>query len=280
MRPAFGDPPRSVSHYIAGVLRTVHAQRYVMPFREGGSVPALVEADDLGLYVVKLRGAAQGPKALVAELVAGEIARGLGLPVPELVLVEVDPALADSEPDPELADPLEASAGLNLGLDYLPGSITFHPVAGPIPDAQVASRIVLFDAFVANVDRTARNPNLLGWHRKLWLIDHGAALYFHHGWKRGKETEGTGDRFAEVASHVLLRWATALPEAASHLAGALTDELLERVVAALPEQWLTADHDFESERAHRAAYLAWLRARREALPLLLEEAERAHALRV
>ncbi|NOU30613.1 MAG: aminotransferase class I and II [Polyangiaceae bacterium] len=280
MRHAFRGPPRALSHYIAPVLRTVRAQRYVMPFREGGSVPALVEADDLGLYVVKLKGAAQGPKALVAELVAGEIARALGLAVPELALVEVDAALADNEPDPELADPLEASAGLNLGLDYLPGSITFHPVAGPIPDAQTASRIVLFDAFVANVDRTARNPNLLGWHRKLWLIDHGAALYFHHGWKRGKETEGTGDPFAEVASHVLLRWATALPEAASHLAGALSDALLEGVAAQIPEAWLAADHDFESPDAHRAAYVSWLRARRDALPILLQEAEKAHALRV
>lgn len=252
-------------------------------------MPALVEADDLGLYVVKLKGAAQGAKALIAELVAGEIARGIGLPVPELVLVDIDPALAESEPDPELSFPLEASAGLNLGLDYLPGSITFHPVAGPIPDADTASRIVLFDAFVANVDRTARNPNLLGWHRKLWLIDHGAALYFHHGWKSGKETDGADDPFAEVASHVLLRWAKALPEAASHLAGALTDALLQRIAAQIPEPWLAVDGDFGSLSgrsggasldAHRAAYLAWLQARRAALPLLLQEAERAHALRV
>src|SRR4051794_18041434 len=145
-------------------MRSVRAVRYVMPFREGGSVPALVEADDLGLYVVKLRGAGQGPKALIAELVSGELARHAGFAVPEIVLVELDRALSDSERDPEIGGPLEASAGLNLGLDYLPGSITFDPVAGPVPDARTASRAVLFDAFVANVDRTPRNPNVLIWH--------------------------------------------------------------------------------------------------------------------
>jgi hypothetical protein len=262
------------------MLRTVRASRYVLPFREGGSVPALVEGDDLGMYVVKLRGAGQGAKVLVAELVAGELARAAGLAVPELVLVELDRAIADSEPDPELAAPLEASAGTNLGLDYLPGSITFDPVADPAPDADTASRIVLFDAFVMNVDRTPRNPNLLSWHGRLWLIDHGASLYVHHGWGPNDRLEGARDPFAEVRQHVLLRWASALEGAAAHLGAALGDEVLARVVQAIPASWLAGDRSFDDDDAHRAAYLAWLRARRAALPVFLEEAVRARALLV
>lgn len=259
------------------MLRTVRATRYVLPFREGGSVPALVEGDDLGMYVVKLRGAGQGAKALVAELVAGELARAAGLAVPEIVLVDLDRAIADSEPDPELAAPLEASAGINLGLDYLPGSITFDPVADPAPDADTASRIVLFDALVLNVDRTPRNPNLLSWHGRLWLIDHGASLYVHHGWGPGDRLEGTRNPFVEVRHHVLLRWATALDAAAGHLGKALTDPVLARVVEALPASWLAADRSFDDDDTHRAAYRAWLRARVAAMPVVLEEAKRARA---
>lgn len=262
------------------MLRTVQALRYVLPFREGGSVPALVEGDDLGHYVVKLRGAGQGKKALVAELVAGELARAAGLPVPEIVLVELDRALAASEPDPELCLPLEASAGLNLGLDYLPGSITFDPIADPRPDAAMASRIVLFDAFVANVDRTPRNPNLLSWHARIWLIDHGASLYFHHGWGPDDRLEGSADPFAEVRQHVLLPWASSLGEAAAHLGAILTADVIERVVQQIPSSWLGEEDAFSSETEHRGAYAAWLRARTLALPLLLEEAERGHALLV
>src|SRR5436309_14220066 len=158
------------------MLRTIRATRYVTPLREGGSLPAIIEADDLGLYVLKFRGAGQGPLALVAELIAGEIGRALGLNVPELVFVEVDAAFGRNEPDEEIRDLLRASVGLNLALDYLPGSITFDPVAGPAPAAAEASDIVWFDALTSNVDRTARNPNLLCWHGRLWLIDHGASL--------------------------------------------------------------------------------------------------------
>ena len=260
--------------------RTVNAARYVMPFREGGSVPALVEADDLGLYVVKLRGAGQGPKALVAELLSGELARAAGLAVPEIVLVELDRAIAASEPDPELCLPLESSSGLNLGLDYLPGSVTFDPVADPAPDAVTASRITLFDAFVANIDRTPRNPNVLTWHAKLWLIDHGASLYFHHGWGPDDPLTGSRDPFVEVRSHVLLPWASALGEAAAHLSAIVTDELIERVVGQIPDSWLASDRSFLDEASQRDAYIAWFRARREALPLILEEAERARVLSV
>src|SRR6185295_6957802 len=159
-------------------MRTVNTTRYVTPLREGGSLPAIIEADDDGMYVLKFRGAGQGPRALIAELVAGEIARAAGLPVPEIVLAELDPELARTEPDPEIQDLIRASAGLNLALDYLPGSVTFDPLAEQT-DADLASRIVWFDAFVTNVDRTPRNANMLMWHRRLWLIDHGAALYFH-----------------------------------------------------------------------------------------------------
>ena len=167
-------------------MRTVTAQRYVTPLREGGSLPAIVEADDAGLYVLKFRGAGQGPKALIAELIAGEIARALGLAVPEIVLVSLDAALGRSEMDPEIQDLMKASVGLNVALDCLPGSVTYDPLAktppAPVPSA-LASSIVWFDALVSNVDRTARNVNMLCWHQRLWLIDHGAALYFHHAWE-------------------------------------------------------------------------------------------------
>jgi hypothetical protein len=258
-------------------VRTVRAARYVLPFRQGGSVPALVEADDLGLYVVKLRGAGQGRKTLVAELIAGELARAAGLLVPELVLVELDAKLSASEPDPELAAPLEASTGLNLGLDYLPGSITFDPAARFRPDATTASRLVVFDAFVTNVDRTARNANLLQWHKRLWLIDHGASLYFHHGWSPKDPLEGSTDVFAQSADHVLLRWASELEQAAAFLRGVLSDSLIERVVAEIPESWLDPADGFDAPVKHRAAYVAWLRERARAMPAYLEEAKGARA---
>jgi hypothetical protein len=262
------------------MLRVVRAARYVLPFREGGSVPALVEGDDLGMYVVKLRGAGQGVKALIAELVSGELGRALGLSVPEIVLVDLDAAIAASEPDPELAEPLEKSVGYNVGLDFLPGSITFDPLADPAPDAATASRTVLFDAFVLNVDRTPRNPNLLSWHGRLWLIDHGASLYFHHGWGPNDRLTASRDPFAEVRHHVLLPWASALREAAGEQAAILTDQVFARVAQEIPAPWLGSDGDFPGDELHRDAYLRWLRARRAAIPLLLEEAERARALLV
>jgi hypothetical protein len=249
-----------------------------MPFREGGSVPALIEADDLGMYVVKLRGAAQGGKALVAELVSGEMARALGLAVPELVFVELDPSLPLAEPDPELALPLEASVGRNLGLDYLPGSITYDPVASPRPDPVVASRVVLFDAMVFNVDRTPRNPNLLLWHRQLWLIDHGASLYVHHGWSPASVLSGAADPFREVASHVLLPFATELEAAAEHIRNTLTKERIDSISTGIPEDWLDPRDGFSTATDHRAAYSALLEARLKALPQLAEEALRARAV--
>ena len=190
-------------------LRRVEATRYVTPLREGGSLPALVEASDDGLYVLKFRGAGQGPKALVAEIVAGELARALGLLVPELVLVELDPAIGRAEPDAEIQDLLVASAGLNLGVDFLPGALPFGPAAGPEPDPELAAAIVWFDALVTNVDRTAQNPNLLWWHERLRPIDHGAALYFHHASR--PPPEHARGRFEAIADHVLLPFAGSIP---------------------------------------------------------------------
>src|SRR5215831_16284910 len=191
-------------------LRTVIATRYVTPLREGGSLPAVVEADDDGLYVLKFRGAGQGRKALVAELVAGEIARAAGLPVPEIVFVQLDADLARTEPDAEIQDLIRASAGLNLALDYLPGAVAFDPLVHR-PDADLASAVVWFDAFVTNVDRTPRNVNLLMWHRRLWLIDHGAALIVHHQWDG--YLERATSRFPMIKDHVLLELASRIAEA-------------------------------------------------------------------
>ncbi len=257
------------------MLRTVTATRYVTPLREGGSVPAIVEAEDSGLYVLKFRGAGQGLKALIAELIAGELARALGLRVPELVFMHLDPVLGRAEPDQEIRDLIKASGGLNLALDYLPGSITFDPVAGPAPSAEEASDIVCFDAYVTNVDRTPKNPNMLHWHKALWLIDHGAALYFQHSWAGYLERSRTV--FAPIKDHVLLPWASSLSKSLSVLRQRLTPQVLERTVALIPDEWLGVEEAFSSKEEHRAAYLAWPRERLEASPLFIEEAERARA---
>src|SRR3954463_14497562 len=190
-------------------VRTVTATRYVTPLREGGSLPGLVEADDDGLYVLKFTGAWQGPKALAAEIVAGELARGLGLPVPELVFVNVDTELGRAEPDPEIQDLITASVGVNLGVDFLPGSLPYTPVRPP--DAELAAAVVWLDALVENVDRTPRNPNLLRWHGNLWLIDHGASLFVHHG--SADPLAVAGRPFPAIRDHVLLPAAGSIPEA-------------------------------------------------------------------
>ena len=241
-------------------LRTVKATRYVTPLREGGSLPAVVEADDDGLYVLKFRGAGQGPKALIAELVAGELGRALGLAVPELVFVELDPELARTEPDPEIQDLIRASAGLNLALDYLPGSITFDPLVDK-PDPALAASVVWFDAYLTNVDRTARNTNLLVWHRKLWLIDHGAALYFHHDW--ANYLERSRSPFAQIKDHVLLPFAGGVREADAELSLKVTPELVRGVLTLIPDEWLSPSSRFASLAEHREAYAQYLLARLE-----------------
>jgi HipA-like kinase len=245
------------------LLRTVTATRYVTPLREGGSLPAIVEADDLGTYVLKFRGAGQGSKALVAELVAGEIARRLGLLVPEVVLACLAPELGRSEPDPEIQDLLNRSSGPNLALDYLPGSLGFDPLVGP-PDSGLASRIVWFDALVTNVDRTPRNTNLLVWHERLWLIDHGASLYFHHNWpaREGKALEDAAQRpFADARDHVLLPFASSIPEADAELAPRLTPDVLHSIVGLIPEEWLAEEPGFAGVEEVRSAYVAYLSTR-------------------
>jgi hypothetical protein len=258
-------------------LRTVTATRYVTPLREGGSLPAIVEADDAGLYVLKFRGAGQGPKVLIAELIVGEIARAAGLAIPEIVLIELDADLARTEPDPEIQQLIRASAGLNLALDYLPGSVTFDPIADQ-PDALLAASIVWLDAFVSNVDRTPRNANMLMWHRKLWLIDHGAALYFHHGW--GDGADRSQDPFTRIKDHILLKFASALREADATLAARITPDLIREIVAQVPEAWLAADSPFATAQAARDAYVQHLTRRLQAPRAFLEEAVRARSLLV
>jgi hypothetical protein len=259
------------------MIRTVHATRYVTPLREGGSLPAIVEADDLGFYVLKFRGAGQGPLALVAELIAGEIGRALGLTVPEVVRVEVDAALGRNEEDPEIRDLLKASVGVNLGLDYLPGSITFDAAARDAVEPDLASAIVWFDALVTNVDRTPRNPNLLWWHKVLYLIDHGAALYFHHNWPATEPAmeQAARGRFPAVRDHVLLPWASRIEEADRRLRPRLSEALFAAIAEQIPEDWLSPDPIAAADR--RAGYVDYLTRRLEAAPLFLEEATRARA---
>jgi HipA-like kinase len=257
-------------------LRTVIATRYVTPLREGGSLPAIVEADDDGMYVLKFRGAGQGPKALIAELTAGEIARASGLPVPEIVFVDLDPELARTEPDPEIQHLIRASAGLNLALDYLPGAVTFDPVAEK-PDAELASSIVWFDAYVTNVDRTARNTNMLMWHRRLWLIDHGAALYFHHTWN--EYLERSRDPFMLIKDHVLLRFASSLREVDSKMSSRVTHEIIASIVELIPDSWIVEASTLDGSKQYRDAYIEYLLRRLEP-HVFLEEAIRARSLHV
>jgi hypothetical protein len=255
-------------------VRTVTASRYVTPLREGGSLPAIIEADDDGLYVLKFKGAGQGPKALIAELLAGEIGRLAGLPVPEIVFVELPADLARTEPDAEIQSLIGASAGLNIALDYLPGSVTFDPLVF-VPDAQLASAIVWFDAYVCNVDRTVRNANMLLWHRRLWLIDHGACLYFHHAWNARDRHAATP--FAPIKDHVLLKYASALDDVKARVSPLLAADKLAALVRLIPDSWLADDPGFESTSAQRAAYLNYFITRLDSSDIFVEEAIRARS---
>lgn len=264
--------------------------RYVTPLREGGSLPAVVEADDDGTYVIKFRGAGQGPKALIAELVSGEIARALGLPMPELVFADLHEDLARTEPDPEIFSLIKSSAGLNLAIDYLPGSLTFDPLVQKI-SAELASRIVWFDAYVTNVDRTPRNTNLLMWHRRLWLIDHGASLYAHHspGWVADRARPR--DPFLKIREHVLLRYATMLEAIDDDMASRLTPDVIKGIVDLIPDAWLDAGapeaevrlredastfaHSAAADKPARQDYGRYLTERLAAPRTFVEEAARA-----
>jgi hypothetical protein len=255
-------------------LPRVAAIRYVTPLREGGSLPAIMEAEDLGTYVVKFRGAGQGPKALVAEVITGRLARGCGLAVPDLVAVELDPALAPGEPDQEIQDLLRASAGLNLGVDFLPGALDFDAARATV-DGALAGRIIWFDALTSNADRSWRNPNMLWWHDVLYLIDHGATLTFQHRWATAAAAL---TRPYDAAEHALIGCGPLIDEADEELAGRVTPELLAEAVAAVPDDWLVPEPGLESPEALRAAFVAQLLGRLDArqswLPGLREAAAR------
>jgi len=255
----------------------VQVTRYVTPLREGGSLPAIVEADDDGLYVLKFRGAGHGAKALIAELLSAEIGRALGLPIPEIVLATLDVELARTEPDPEIHALIHDSAGLNVALDFLPGSVGYDPLIHAL-DADLASRIVWFDAFVTNVDRTARNTNMLIWHRQLRLIDHGAALYFHHSW--AQYLERSKDAFPMIRDHVLLPFATALDEAHELMLARITPDVIRHIVALIPDALLRGDATFSSAAEYRSAYAEYLLRRLESPHLFFTEVKRARAVLV
>jgi hypothetical protein len=257
------------------MLRTANATRYVLPLREGGSLPAIVEADDLGLYVVKFRGAGQGLLALIAELIAGEIGRALGLRIPEIILIELDASLGRNEPDYEIRRLLKASTGLNLALDYLPGSVMFDRAARDIASPDEASLAVWFDAFTLNVDRTPKNANLLLWHRKLYLIDHGAALFFHHDWP-------TADKkivspFEEIKHHILLPWATQIQQASAIAHANLTSPVFGEILDQVPDAWLEGIPGSLGAAERRAAYLDFLTRRLEASHIFEQEAINARS---
>jgi len=255
-----------------GDRSTVLATRYVAALREGGSLPGLVEGDDDGLWVVKFTGAGQAPKSLVAELVAGEMARDLGFNVPEIRAVELRPDLAAAEPDPEIQDLLKASPGINLGMDYLPGSLTFDPAAGNDLSPDLAADVVWLDALVTNVDRRPANPNLLVWHGRLWLIDHGAAFYAHHGdWRLA---DAWRRPFPMIADHVLLPLAGPIAEADARLADVLDDERITRIVELVPDDWLRDEPEATPDE-RRAAYVAHITRRLESPRAWVAEAEEA-----
>lgn len=253
-------------------LRTVNVTRYVTPLREGGSLPAIAEADDGFLYVLKFRGAGQGPRALIAELIGGEIARTLGFKIPELVFANLDEAFGRTEPDEEIQDLLKASVGLNLALHYLAGAITFDAVVTKV-DGRLASQIVWLDCLLTNVDRTARNTNMLTWNRELWLIDHGASLYFHHSWHNWQEQ--AKKPFYQVKDHVLLSRADELEAVDAEFRTILTEERIRTIVNLVPDVWLSGEQVFESVDDHREAYIEYLLSRIANSEIFVKEAQHA-----
>lgn len=247
-----------------GTAEQVKATRYVTPLREGGSMPGLMEADDCGLHVVKFRGAGQGTLALLSEVVAGELAAPLGIRVPALKLIDIDAAIGTAEPDPEIQELLRASPGVNLASDFLPGARTYSAADPWQPDAETAAKIVWFDSFLNNVDRSARNPNLLIWHEQLWAIDHGAALFRQHG---GLDPATAGAEFPQIAEHVLLGRAASITEVGGRLSASLDQAAIRDAVAAVPEQWFTGGGP--------EVYVDWLIARLAHSPEFSQEAEDA-----
>jgi len=255
-------------------MRTVDVTRYVTPLREGGSLPAIAEANDDFLYVLKFRGAGQGPKALIAELIGGETARLLGLRVPEIVFANLDEAFGRTEPDEEIQDLLRASTGLNLAIHYLSGAITFDRVVTTV-DSKLASQIVWLDCLLTNVDRTARNTNMLMWHKELWLIDHGAALYFHHSWENWKEQSLRP--FTQVKDHVLLPMAAELENVDKVFRAVLTEDRIQSIVSLIPDEWLTLESVNESAEDRRQVYAGFLNSRIAHSDIFINEALHARA---
>jgi len=250
-------------------IRTVNVVQYLQPLREGGSLPAIVKADDDFLYVLKFRGAGQGKKALIAELIGGELARAMGLKVPELVFMNLDDSFSKTEPDEEIQDLLKFSVGLNLGLHFLSGAITYDPLTSKV-DALTASKTVLLDSIITNIDRTARNTNLLNWKNELWLIDHGASLYFHHNWNTWEtHLERT---FPSIKDHVLLEKAANLIEAGKEIEALVNEETIAEIVSIIPEDWLIEELSILKPTEMKTAYIRLLNSKLNKLQLLVKEA--------
>lgn len=257
-------------------IRKVNVTRYVTPLREGGSLPAIAEADDGFLYVLKFRGAGQGVKALIAELIGGEIARALGFKIPEIVFADLDTAFGRSEPDEEIQDLLKASVGTNLGLHYLSGAITFDPSVTHVP-YKLASQIVWMDCLLTNVDRTPRNTNMLTWNKEIWLIDHGAALYFHHSWQNWEEQAVRP--FAQIKDHVLLLRTTELEDVDQEFKRILTPERIEAIVSLVPDEWITSEW-LEEPYEVRSIYTQFLNRRIAASDIFVKAAQHAREQRI
>ena len=253
-------------------IRTVNVVQYIKPLREGGSLPGLVKADDEFLYVIKFRGAGQGKKALIAELIGAELARAMGLKVPEIVFMNLDDSFSKTEPDEEIQDLLKFSVGLNLGLHYLSGSIVYDPLVS-VADPFTASKVVLLDSMISNIDRTAKNTNLLNWHKELWLIDHGSSFYFHHNWETwNTHLERT---FPAIKDHVLLERATELPKAAEEIKANINEATITEIISKIPEDWLLSESDPITPQEKLAAYRKFLETRLAKLEVLVKEAQDA-----
>jgi hypothetical protein len=253
-------------------IRTVNVVQYIQPLREGGSLPAIVKADDGFLYVLKFRGAGQGKKALIAEFIGGELARAMHLKVPELVFMNLDASFSKTEPDEEIQDLLKFSVGLNLGLHFLSSAITYDPLVSSV-DAGTASKVVLLDSLISNIDRTAKNTNLLNWNKELWIIDNGASLYFHHNWPTWEQH--LTRTFPLIKDHVLLPKAASLSKASEEIKQVINIDVITEIVSNIPEDWLLSDGDVFRPEEIRAAYISFLTTKLSMLDVLVKEAEDA-----